>query len=122
MKLDGATKELFVWGLRCGFVTFGPGRGESAEETAAVLDAKVRGSIRGGISNSPQLSQTLVERALADLRDVDGEPLLDNEGSLVFYDPGGAALPHNDLAAFVREAVRAQPHLNGEGLCRLSQG
>ena len=25
VKLDGATKELFVWGLRCGFLTYGPG-------------------------------------------------------------------------------------------------
>jgi aspartate/methionine/tyrosine aminotransferase len=65
VKLDGATKELFVWGLRCGFLTFGPGRAETADETSAVLDAKVRGAIRGAISNSPQLSQTLVERALA---------------------------------------------------------
>ncbi len=65
IKLDGATKELFVWGLRCGFLSFGPGRAEGADETAAVLEQKVRGAIRGGISNSPQLSQTLVERALA---------------------------------------------------------
>jgi len=65
VKLDGATKELFVWGLRCGFITFGPGRPDTAEEVVAALDAKVRGAIRGGISNSPQLSQTLVERALA---------------------------------------------------------
>jgi aspartate/methionine/tyrosine aminotransferase len=65
VKLDGATKELFVWGLRCGFVTFGPGRAEGADEVTAVLDAKVRGAIRGAISNSPQLSQTIVERALA---------------------------------------------------------
>lgn len=65
VKLDGATKELFVWGLRCGFVTFAPGRAEGADEVTAVLDAKVRGAIRGAISNSPQLSQTLVERALA---------------------------------------------------------
>jgi aspartate/methionine/tyrosine aminotransferase len=65
VKLDGATKELFVWGLRCGFFTVGPGRAEGAEEVEAVLDAKLRGAIRGGISNSPQLSQTLVERALA---------------------------------------------------------
>ena len=34
VKLDGATKELFVWGLRCGFVTFGPGRADSAERGA----------------------------------------------------------------------------------------
>jgi aspartate/methionine/tyrosine aminotransferase len=65
VKLDGATKELFVWGLRCGFITFAPGRAESAAEVCEVLDAKVRGAIRGAISNSPQLSQTLVERALA---------------------------------------------------------
>jgi aspartate/methionine/tyrosine aminotransferase len=65
VKLDGATKELFVWGLRCGFVTFGPGRPETAEIVCEVLDAKTRGAIRGGISNVPQLSQALVERALA---------------------------------------------------------
>jgi aspartate/methionine/tyrosine aminotransferase len=65
VKLDGATKELFVWGLRCGFLTFGPGRADTADEVAAVLDAKVRGAIRSGISNVPQLSQTLVEKALA---------------------------------------------------------
>ena len=65
LKLDGATKELFVWGLRCGFLTVGPGRVEGADEVAAVLDAKARGAIRGSISNSPQLSQTLVEKALA---------------------------------------------------------
>jgi aspartate/methionine/tyrosine aminotransferase len=64
VKLDGATKELFVWGLRCGFVTFGPGRPETAEVVCEVLDAKIRGAIRGGISNVSQLSQTLVEHAL----------------------------------------------------------
>ena len=65
VKLDGATKELFVWGLRCGFITFGPGRPETAEVVCEALDAKTRGAIRGGVSNIPQLSQTLVERALA---------------------------------------------------------
>jgi aspartate/methionine/tyrosine aminotransferase len=65
VRLDGATKELFVWGLRCGFLTFGPGRAEAADEIAGVLDAKVRGAIRSGISNVCQLSQSLVEKALA---------------------------------------------------------
>jgi aspartate/methionine/tyrosine aminotransferase len=64
VRLDGATKELFVWGLRCGFITFGPGRTESVDEVAEVLEAKLRGAIRSGISNVPQLSQTLVDRAL----------------------------------------------------------
>lgn len=66
VKLDGATKELFVWGLRCGFITFGPGDSASAQTVIEVLDAKTRGSIRGTISNSPQLSQSLVEAALSD--------------------------------------------------------
>jgi aspartate/methionine/tyrosine aminotransferase len=64
VKLDGATKELFVWGLRCGFVSFGPGDPASAEVVCEVLDTKARGAIRGALSNSPMLSQTLVEKAL----------------------------------------------------------
>jgi len=65
IKLDGATKELFVWGLRCGFITYGPGRPDTAQAVCDALDAKTRGAIRGAISNSPQLSQTLIEKALA---------------------------------------------------------
>ena len=72
VKLDGATKELFVWGLRCGFITFGPGDPATAADVCEVLDAKTRGAIRGGISNVPQLSQTLVEEVL-------GSPTIDAE-------------------------------------------
>jgi aspartate/methionine/tyrosine aminotransferase len=64
VKLDGATKEFFVWGLRCGFLTFGPGRSQGAESVFAALEAKVKGAIRGAVSNASQLSQSLVERAL----------------------------------------------------------
>ena len=65
IKLDGATKELFGWGLRCGFISFGPGRKEGADRVAEVLVAKTCGAIRGGISNVSQLSQALVEKALS---------------------------------------------------------
>ncbi len=65
VKLDGATKELFAWGLRCGFLCFAPGRAEGAEAAIEVLDAKTRGAIRAGISNASQTSQLLVEKALA---------------------------------------------------------
>jgi aspartate/methionine/tyrosine aminotransferase len=65
IKLDGATKELFVWGLRCGFITYGPGRAESAQAVLDALEAKTKGAIRGAMSNSPMLSQSLVEKALA---------------------------------------------------------
>jgi aspartate/methionine/tyrosine aminotransferase len=72
IRLDGATKELFVWGLRCGFLTFGPGRAESADEVCNVLEAKVKGAIRSAVSNVSQLSQTLVSKALAS-PDIDRE-------------------------------------------------
>lgn len=65
VRLDGATKELFVWGLRCGFITFAPGIADTADEVCAVLDAKVRGAVRSGISNAPQVSQSVVAKALA---------------------------------------------------------
>jgi aspartate/methionine/tyrosine aminotransferase len=64
VKLDGATKELFVWGLRCGFVTFGLGSSDNAQVVLDALDAKARASIRSAISNSPMISQSLVEKAL----------------------------------------------------------
>jgi aspartate/methionine/tyrosine aminotransferase len=64
IKLDGATKELFVWGLRCGFLTFGLGHTENAQAALDALDAKARAEIRSAISNSPMLSQSLIEKAL----------------------------------------------------------
>ncbi|MEM7410091.1 MAG: aminotransferase class I/II-fold pyridoxal phosphate-dependent enzyme [Myxococcota bacterium] len=65
LRLDGATKELFVWGLRCGFFTLGPGRADTADEVCDVIEAKVKGAIRSAISNIPQISQSLVSHALA---------------------------------------------------------
>jgi aspartate/methionine/tyrosine aminotransferase len=65
VKLDGATKELFVWGLRCGFVTFGAAGTENTAAMLDGLDAKARACIRSAISNSPMASQALVEKALA---------------------------------------------------------
>ena len=64
VKLDGATKEQFVWGFRVGFLTFGLGpRGDLAALYEA-LEKKTMGAIRGSISNSPHLPQTLVLKAL----------------------------------------------------------
>ena len=63
-KLDGATKELFVWGLRCGFVTFAPPRCERPDAVLAALERKTMGAIRAVISNCASLSQSIVEAAL----------------------------------------------------------
>lgn len=60
IKIDGATKENFVWGLRVGFITF-------ASENFNILDAleqKTKGLIRGTISSSSHFSQTVILQSL----------------------------------------------------------
>lgn len=64
IKLDGATKEEFVWGLRVGFITFGATSSEDESAMFAALEKKVTGLIRGTISNCPHPSQTLVLKSL----------------------------------------------------------
>jgi aspartate/methionine/tyrosine aminotransferase len=60
VKLDGCTKENFVWGLRVGFITYGCNpKGESAAVYDA-LEKKTAGCVRGSISNASHLSQTIV--------------------------------------------------------------
>jgi len=64
IKLDGATKEIFVWGLRVGFITYGC---EIEGDPSAVYDAlerKTAGSIRGSISNASHLGQTVILRSM----------------------------------------------------------
>jgi aspartate/methionine/tyrosine aminotransferase len=58
VKLDGPTKEDYVWGFRVGFATFGTALHSAALYKA--LEAKLAGAIRGTISNSSNLSQTLL--------------------------------------------------------------
>jgi aspartate/methionine/tyrosine aminotransferase len=47
-----------------GFITYGIGGQSNKEVIYGALEKKTMGAIRGGISNSPHLSQTLVLRAL----------------------------------------------------------
>jgi aspartate/methionine/tyrosine aminotransferase len=63
IKLDGASKEDFAWGLRLGFMTYGIAGGQGAYEA---LEKKTGGCIRGTISNSPNVSQELLMRAMND--------------------------------------------------------
>ncbi|OXM87307.1 aminotransferase class I/II-fold pyridoxal phosphate-dependent enzyme [Paenibacillus rigui] len=60
IKIDGATKEEFVWGFRVGFITY---TGQS-EATLAALEQKTLGIIRATISSGPHPSQTFVLHAL----------------------------------------------------------
>ena len=58
VKLDGPTKEDYVWGVRVGFMTFGA-KGATAAQYAA-LEAKAAGTVRGTISNVSSIGQHLL--------------------------------------------------------------
>ncbi|WP_209975256.1 aminotransferase class I/II-fold pyridoxal phosphate-dependent enzyme [Paenibacillus eucommiae] len=60
VKVDGATKEEYVWGFRVGFITYA---GQS-EALLSVLEQKTMGIIRATISSGPHPSQTFVLHAL----------------------------------------------------------
>ncbi|MBW2988898.1 aminotransferase class I/II-fold pyridoxal phosphate-dependent enzyme [Candidatus Woesearchaeota archaeon] len=64
IKLDGATKEDYAWGLRVGFITYGLKKG--SEELYGALESKASGAVRGSISNDSHLSQSLVSSAFSD--------------------------------------------------------
>ena len=60
IKLDGATKENYVWGLRVGFITYGINAGDGAGQVLEALERKTAGCIRGMISNASHLGQSIV--------------------------------------------------------------
>ena len=64
VKLDGTTKEDYVWGLRVGFISFAF-KGATDEQLKA-LAAKAAGNVRSGISNATSLGQHMAIAAYAD--------------------------------------------------------
>lgn len=64
VKLDGTTKEDYVWGLRVGFISFAF-KGATDEQLKA-LEAKAAGDVRSAISNVTSLGQHLAIAAYAD--------------------------------------------------------
>lgn len=60
VKVDGATKEEYVWGFRVGFISYG----SANEAVLNVLEQKTLGIIRATISSGPHPSQTFVLEAL----------------------------------------------------------
>jgi aspartate/methionine/tyrosine aminotransferase len=64
VKLDGTTKEDYVWGLRVGFISFAF-KGATADQLKA-LEAKAAGDVRSGISNVTSIGQHLAIRAFED--------------------------------------------------------
>lgn len=61
IKIDGPTKEDYVWGFRIGFITYGIKNG--TKELYSALESKTAGAVRGNISNACNLSQSLLLEA-----------------------------------------------------------
>ncbi|SLM30592.1 AspC3 [Desulfamplus magnetovallimortis] len=79
VKLDGATKEDYVWGLRTGFITYGIAphckdddsnasseTNKALEELYLALEKKTAGCIRGAVSNVSHLSQSIILKSMED--------------------------------------------------------
>ncbi len=64
VKIDGPTKEDYVWGFRVGFITYGIKGGDADLYTA--LESKTAGAVRGNISNAANISQSLLLAAFED--------------------------------------------------------
>lgn len=59
VKIDGATKENYVWGLRVGFITYA-----ATPDVLNALEQKTKGIIRGTISSGSHISQTIILESL----------------------------------------------------------
>ncbi|NLC55232.1 MAG: aminotransferase class I/II-fold pyridoxal phosphate-dependent enzyme [Armatimonadetes bacterium] len=66
VKVDGPTKEEYVWGFRVGMLTFSARAANSDEALYGALERKVAGAIRSTISNGAQPSQSVLVKAMAD--------------------------------------------------------
>lgn len=62
VKVDGATKEDYVWGFRLGFVTFASAGMNAAQYEA--LNKKLSGAVRGSVSNCSKPAQSIILKSL----------------------------------------------------------
>jgi len=65
VKVDGPTKEEFVWGFRTGMLTFGGRAFLSDEALYQALEKKIAGAIRSAVSNCSHLAQSVLVKAIA---------------------------------------------------------
>lgn len=65
VKVDGPTKEQFVWGFRTGMLTFATRASTSEEKLYGALEKKAAGAIRSAISNCSQPAQSVLAKVLS---------------------------------------------------------
>ncbi|MDD5667186.1 MAG: aminotransferase class I/II-fold pyridoxal phosphate-dependent enzyme, partial [Actinomycetota bacterium] len=112
IKIDGPTKEDYVWGFRVGFITFSLAESEGREEVYGVLEKKVGGLIRGTISKSSMPAQSLLVHAMktAGYREEKDEKFVLLKDR---YDEVKTVLSGYDYA----DAFRAYPFNSGYFMC-----
>ncbi len=64
VKLDGATKEEYAWGLRIGFLTLGTKGLDTGSGLYEAMNRKVGGAIRSSVSCCSTLAQSLVLKTI----------------------------------------------------------
>jgi aspartate/methionine/tyrosine aminotransferase len=65
IKVDGPTKEAYVWGFRTGMLTFGATAVQSEEKLFQALEKKVAGAIRSAVSNCSHVAQSVLSKAMS---------------------------------------------------------
>ena len=91
-------------------------------DTLASGDEDLRFEAFAAVAGDDDLvtEEELKTQDLTDLRDANGDPLVDDEGHPVVYNDGGLLPPSQwTLYHFVRYAARASAHFNGIGLCKV---
>ncbi len=109
-KIDGPTKEDYVWGFRVGFITYGIKGG--TKEMYAALEAKTAGAVRGNISNASNLSQSLLLHAYED-EDYDHQKAMKYAIMKERYDAVKNTLATNDYT----DCFNALPYNSGYFMC-----
>ncbi|MHB9133445.1 MAG: aminotransferase class I/II-fold pyridoxal phosphate-dependent enzyme [Armatimonadota bacterium] len=66
VKVDGPTKEEYVWGFRTGMLTFGASAEMNVDALYGALEKKAAGAIRSAISNCSHPAQSVLVKAMSD--------------------------------------------------------
>lgn len=115
-KIDGPTKEDYVWGFRIGFITYGIKGG--TKELYSALEAKTAGAVRGNISNASNLSQSLLLHAYED-DNYDHQKAMKYATMKERYDAVKSALANNNYS----DCFEALPYNSGYFMCiKLAEG
>ena len=116
VKVDGPTKEDYVWGFRVGFITYAVKGGDA--ELYAALEAKTAGAVRGNISNASNLSQSLLMSAFEN-EDYDNQKAAKFAIMKARYDAVKEALTDDKYKPY----FEALPYNSGYFMCvKLAEG